>query len=191
MALHDQDVLRTMACGIAGLSVAADSLSAIKYATVTPVRDERGLVVDYADRGRLPRRTATTTTASTRSRSTWSSASWRRSASRPTYRDALPTQSVLTITSNVVYGKATGNTPDGRRAGEPFAPGRQPDERARHPRDARLGAVGREAALLRSRGRHLPDQHRGPGRPRPHDAGAGSRTSRACSTPTSAPTGTT
>ena len=126
-----------MACGIAGLSVAADSLSAIKYATVTPVRDERGLVVDYVTEGdvpdlrqrRRPRR---------RHRGRPGRALHAKLRRHPTYRDAVPTQSVLTITSNVVYGKATGNTPDGRRAGRAVRPGRQPDERTRHARDARL-----------------------------------------------------
>lgn len=125
MALHDRDVLRTMACGIAGLSVAADSLSAIRYATVTPVRDDRGLVVDYVTEGDFPaygndddRVDAIATDLVERFM-----AKIRR---HPMYRDAQPTQSVLTITSNVVYGKKTGNTPDGRRAGEPFAPGANP-----------------------------------------------------------------
>lgn len=125
MALHDKDVLRTMACGIAGLSVATDSLTAIKYATVTPVRDERGIVVDYVTEGEFP------TYGNDDDRADDIAvdlverfmAKIRR---HPMYRNALPTQSVLTITSNVVYGKATGNTPDGRRAGEPFAPGANP-----------------------------------------------------------------
>jgi formate C-acetyltransferase len=125
MALHDRDILRTMACGIAGLSVAADSLSAIKYATVRPVRDATGLVVDYTVTGEFPtfgndddRVDAIASDLVTRFMG-----KIRRQA---TYRDALHTQSVLTITSNVVYGKATGNTPDGRREGEPFAPGANP-----------------------------------------------------------------
>lgn len=125
MALHDKDVLRTMACGIAGLAVATDSLSAIRYAKVTPVFDERGVVVDYETEGEFP---------------TYGNDDDRADAiavelvesfmakirTHPMYRDAVPTQSVLTITSNVVYGKATGNTPDGRRAGEPFSPGANP-----------------------------------------------------------------
>jgi formate C-acetyltransferase len=125
MALHDREVLRTMACGIAGLSVAVDSLSAIRYARVTAIRDERGLVVDYAVDGDYP---------------TYGNDDDRADAiaveiverfmamlrKHPTYRDAVHTQSVLTITSNVVYGKNTGNTPDGRRGGAPFAPGANP-----------------------------------------------------------------
>ncbi|WP_243076840.1 formate C-acetyltransferase [Microbacterium sp. SS28] len=125
MALHDKDVLRTMACGIAGLSVAADSLSAIKHATVTPVRDERGIVVDYETSGTFPvfgndddRADAIAVDLVERFMA--------KVRTHPMYRDAVATQSVLTITSNVVYGKATGNTPDGRRAGEPFAPGANP-----------------------------------------------------------------
>jgi formate C-acetyltransferase len=125
MALHDSEILRTLACGIAGLSVAADSLSAIKYATVRPVRDATGLVIDYTIEGEYPAygndddradsiATMITTTFMGLLRQ------------NPTYRDAVHTQSVLTITSNVVYGKATGNTPDGRRAGAPFAPGANP-----------------------------------------------------------------
>ena len=125
MALHDRAILRTLACGIAGLSVAADSLSAIKYATVRPVRDETGLVVDYDVEGDFPPygndddRVDDIAVQLVRS----FMAKIRR---QPTYRNAKHTQSVLTITSNVVYGKHTGNTPDGRRKGEPFAPGANP-----------------------------------------------------------------
>ena len=125
MALHDRDVLRTMACGIAGLSVAADSLSAIKHAQVMPVRDARGIVVDYLVDGDFP--TYGNDDDRADSIATWLVETFMAKVRQhPTYRDAVPTQSVLTITSNVVYGKATGNTPDGRRAGEPFAPGANP-----------------------------------------------------------------
>lgn len=125
MALHDRVILRTLACGIAGLSVVADSLSAIKYATVRPVRDESGLVVDYTIEGEFPTygndddRVDSIAVELVRS-------FMEKVRRQPTYRDAKHTQSVLTITSNVVYGKHTGNTPDGRRAGEPFAPGANP-----------------------------------------------------------------
>ncbi|WP_169165297.1 formate C-acetyltransferase [Cellulomonas taurus] len=125
MALHDKEILRTMACGIAGLSVVADSLSAIKYAKVTPVRDEDGLVTDYVIEGDFPKygndddRADEIAVAIVRS-------FMEKIRAQKTYRNALHTQSVLTITSNVVYGKATGNTPDGRRGGEPFAPGANP-----------------------------------------------------------------
>ncbi len=125
MALHDQDILRTMACGIAGLSVAADSLSAIKFATVRPVRDATGLVVDYEVEGDFP------TFGNDDDRVDAIAADlvarfMGKIRKQKTYRDSLHTQSVLTITSNVVYGKSTGNTPDGRREGEPFAPGANP-----------------------------------------------------------------
>jgi formate C-acetyltransferase len=125
MALHDADVERFMACGIAGLSVAADSLSAIKYASVRPIRDERGLVVDYETSGEFPcfGNDDDRVDAIARELVEGFMSRLRR---QPTYRDAIPTQSVLTITSNVVYGKATGHTPDGRRAGQPFAPGANP-----------------------------------------------------------------
>jgi formate C-acetyltransferase len=125
MALHDTDVRRTMACGIAGLSVAADSLSAIRYAAVEPVRDERGLIVDYRVEGEFPHYGNNDDRAD--DIAVWLVETFMAKVRRhPTYRNATHTQSVLTITSNVVYGKATGNTPDGRRAGEPFAPGANP-----------------------------------------------------------------
>jgi formate C-acetyltransferase len=125
MALHDSDILRTMACGIAGLSVAADSLSAIKHAAVRVVRNADGLVTDYVTVGEFP------TYGNNDDRADKIAAElveifMSKIRKHKTYRDALHTQSVLTITSNVVYGKATGNTPDGRRAGEPFAPGANP-----------------------------------------------------------------
>jgi formate C-acetyltransferase len=125
MALHDRDVLRTMACGIAGLSVAADSLSAIRHATVRPVRDATGLVVDYEVEGEFPAYGNDDDRVDEIAVELVQEfmAKVRRHA---TYRNAMHTQSVLTITSNVVYGKHTGNTPDGRRSGEPFAPGANP-----------------------------------------------------------------
>ncbi|ENM5770827.1 formate C-acetyltransferase [Vibrio mimicus] len=135
MALHDRDVRRTMACGIAGLSVAADSLSAIKYAKVKPVRDEDGVAVDFTIEGDYPK------FGNNDSRVDDIACElverfMNKIRSLKTYRDAIPTQSILTITSNVVYGKKTGNTPDGRRAGAPFAPGANP----MHGRDEK-GAV--------------------------------------------------
>ncbi len=125
MALHDATILRTLACGIAGLSVVADSLSAIKYATVHPVRDDNGLVIDYLVDGEYP------TYGNDDDRADDIAVGIVRTfmekiRRQPTYRGAVHTQSVLTITSNVVYGKATGNTPDGRRSGAPFAPGANP-----------------------------------------------------------------
>ncbi|WP_055696670.1 MULTISPECIES: formate C-acetyltransferase [Streptomyces] len=125
MALHDQEILRTMACGIAGLSVAADSLSAIKHARVKVIRDETGLAVDYEIEGDYPAYGNNDDRAdeiATRIVHDF----MEKVRKHPTYRNAVHTQSVLTITSNVVYGKKTGNTPDGRRAGTPFAPGANP-----------------------------------------------------------------
>ncbi|WP_432492990.1 formate C-acetyltransferase [Kineococcus auxinigenes] len=132
MALHDLVVDRTLACGIAGLSVAADSLSAIKHATVRPVRDETGLVVDYAVEGDYPAYGNDDDRAD--DIALWLVHRFMQEIRRhETYRGARHTQSVLTITSNVVYGKNTGNTPDGRRAGAPFAPGANPmNGRDRH-----------------------------------------------------------
>ena len=133
MALHDHDVLRTMACGIAGLSVAADSLSAIRYAPVRPVRDDRPASPSTTSPRASSRPTATTTTAPTRSRSGLVRTFMDKMRRHPTYRGARHTQSVLTITSNVVYGKHTGNTPDGRPGRQPFAPGANPmNGRDRH-----------------------------------------------------------
>jgi formate C-acetyltransferase len=126
MALHDRDILRTMACGIAGLSVAADSLSAIKYAKVHVIRNEEGLAVDYKIEGEYPAYGNNDDRAD--SIAVWLTETFmNKIKAQPTfYRNATPTQSVLTITSNVVYGKKTGNTPCGRRAGAPFAPGANP-----------------------------------------------------------------
>ncbi len=125
MALHDRDILRTMACGIAGLSVAADSLSAIKYAKVKVIRDENGLATDFEIEGEYP--AFGNNDDRVDSIAVWLTETFMNKVrEHKTYRNALPTQSVLTITSNVVYGKKTGNTPDGRRAGAPFAPGANP-----------------------------------------------------------------
>ena len=127
MALHDRDILRTMAFGIAGLSVVADSLSAIKYAKVHVIRDEKGLAVDYRieSKGTPPQFGNNDDRVDTIAADLVTSF-MQKIRKHPTYRNATHTQSVLTITSNVVYGKMTGNTPDGRRKGEPFGPGANP-----------------------------------------------------------------
>lgn len=125
MALHDSEILRTMATGIAGFSVAIDSLSAIKYAKVKTIRDENGLVVDYSIEGDYPKFGNNDDRAD--DIGIWLLKTFMNEVKKhPAYRGSTHTTSILTITSNVVYGKKTGNTPDGRRSGEPFAPGANP-----------------------------------------------------------------
>jgi formate C-acetyltransferase len=125
MALHDHAPLRTMAFGMAGMSVVADSLSAIKHAKVQVIRDNTGLITDFKTEGPFP--VFGNNDNRVDQLATWTVSTFMKKLRKyPTYRDAMHTQSVLTITSNVVYGKATGNTPDGRRKGEPFAPGANP-----------------------------------------------------------------
>ncbi|MDY5129013.1 pyruvate formate lyase family protein [Actinotignum urinale] len=126
MALHDSEIIRTMGCGIAGLSIVADSLSAIKYAKVYPVRDETGLVVDYRTEGTFPIYGNDDDRADDIA-ATVVHTIMSKIKAIPMYRDAIPTQSVLTITSNVVYGKATGSFPSGHQKGTPFSPGANPE----------------------------------------------------------------
>jgi formate C-acetyltransferase len=143
MALHDDAIVRTMGCGIAGLSIVADSLSAIKYANVTPVRDESGLVVDYITEGEFPLYGNDDDRADELAKLVVKTVMEKIRAIK-LYRDAVPTQSVLTITSNVVYGKFTGAFPCGHAAGTPFAPGANPGNgRDTHGMIASMMSVGK------------------------------------------------
>ena len=129
MALHDSKIVRSMGCGIAGLSIVADSLAAIKYAKVTPVRDETGLITDYVTEGDFPFYGNDDDRADDIA-ATIVHTVMEKIKAIPMYRNAIPTQSVLTITSNVVYGKATGAFPSGHKAGTPFSPGANPENGA-------------------------------------------------------------
>ena len=151
MALHDKDILRTMACGVAGLSIVADSFSAMKYAKVKVIRDETGLAVDYKIEGDFPKYgndDDRVDEIAVKIQKVFMD----KLRKQKTYRNAKPTMSILTITSNVVYGKATGNTPDGRRAGAPFGPGANP----LHGRDTN-GAVAVLNSLAKLNYKHSED----------------------------------
>jgi formate C-acetyltransferase len=143
MALHDRDVVRTMACGIAGLSIAADSLSAIKYAKVKAVRDEDGIAQSFDIDGDFPKYGNNDDRVDSIA-ADLVERFMKKISERVTYRDSIPTQSVLTITSNVVYGKKTGSTPCGREAGKPFGPGANP----MHGRDVK-GAIASLASVAK------------------------------------------